>query len=57
MGRNGRKIGDYERIECNEAFAAQYLACEIGLGFSRDITNVNGSGIGLVCDSETDVLV
>jgi len=47
MDRTGRKVNDYERIECNEAFAAQYLACEFGLGFSREITNVNGSGIGL----------
>jgi acetyl-CoA C-acetyltransferase len=31
----------------NEAFAAQYLACEQGLGLDRDITNVNGSGVGL----------
>lgn len=49
MRRNGRKIGEYERVECNEAFAAQYLACEQGLGLNRDVTNVNGSGIGLVC--------
>jgi acetyl-CoA C-acetyltransferase len=34
-------------IECNEAFAAQYLACEKLLGFNRDIVNVNGSGIAL----------
>ena len=34
-------------IELNEAFAAQYLACEIELGLNRDITNVNGSGISL----------
>jgi len=47
MRRNGRKIGEYERVECNEAFAAQYLACEQGLGLNREITNVNGSGIGL----------
>jgi len=36
-------------IEINEAFAAQYLACEMGLGLTdkRDIINVNGSGISL----------
>ncbi len=34
-------------IELNEAFAAQYLACEKKLGINREITNVNGSGIGL----------
>eukprot|EP01004_Peranema_trichophorum_P007179 NODE_5967_length_944_cov_70.305725_g5379_i0.p1 GENE.NODE_5967_length_944_cov_70.305725_g5379_i0~~NODE_5967_length_944_cov_70.305725_g5379_i0.p1 ORF type:complete len:247 (+),score=67.86 NODE_5967_length_944_cov_70.305725_g5379_i0:63-803(+) len=47
MRRSGRKIADYERIEANEAFAAQYLACEKGLGWDRSIANVNGSGIGL----------
>ncbi len=34
-------------IELNEAFAAQYLACEKLLGLNREITNVNGSGIAL----------
>ena len=34
-------------IEVNEAFAAQYIACERELGLKREITNVNGSGIGL----------
>ena len=33
--------------ELNEAFAAQYLACEKALGLDRSITNVNGSGISL----------
>ena len=41
------KLGDFELIEVNEAFAAQYLGCEIELGLNREITNVNGSGIGL----------
>jgi acetyl-CoA C-acetyltransferase len=40
-------LDDFELIELNEAFAAQYLGCEIELGLKRDITNVNGSGIGL----------
>ncbi|MBN2232739.1 MAG: acetyl-CoA C-acyltransferase [Deltaproteobacteria bacterium] len=40
-------LDDYELIEVNEAFAAQYLACERDLGLNREITNVNGSGIGL----------
>jgi acetyl-CoA C-acetyltransferase len=30
-----------------EAFAAQYLGCEKELGLNREITNINGSGIGL----------
>lgn len=47
LRRKGRKIGDYELVEVNEAFASQYLACERLLGLNRDITNVNGSGIGL----------
>jgi acetyl-CoA C-acetyltransferase len=40
-------FSDFELIELNEAFAAQYIACERELGFSREIANVNGSGIGL----------
>jgi acetyl-CoA C-acetyltransferase len=47
LSRTGKKIGDYDRIEINEAFAAQYIACEKELGINRDITNVNGSGIGM----------
>lgn len=47
MKRSGLKIEDFERIEINEAFAAQYLACERELGLNREITNVHGSGIGL----------
>jgi len=31
----------------NEAFAAQYLACERILGIDREITNVNGGAIAL----------
>ena len=41
------KLDDFELIEINEAFAAQYIACERDIGFNREITNVNGSGIGL----------
>ncbi len=40
-------LDDFELIELNEAFAAQYIGCERELGINRDITNVNGSGIGL----------
>ncbi len=47
MQRSGLKIADFELIEVNEAFAAQYIACERELGLNRQITNVNGSGIGL----------
>lgn len=41
------KLDDFELIEVNEAFAAQYIGCEKELGLNREITNVNGSGIGL----------
>lgn len=47
MARSGLKLSDFELIELNEAFAAQYLGCEKELGMNREITNVNGSGIGL----------
>ncbi len=45
--KSGLKIEDFELIEINEAFAAQYLGCEKQLNLKRSITNVNGSGIGL----------
>lgn len=44
---SGLKLEDFELIEVNEAFAAQYLGVEKELGLNREITNVNGSGIGL----------
>jgi acetyl-CoA C-acetyltransferase len=47
LSRSGLKLEDFELIEVNEAFAAQYLGCEKELGLNREITNVNGSGIGL----------
>ncbi len=47
LERTGLKLEDLELIELNEAFAAQYLSCEKLLGLNREITNVNGSGIGL----------
>jgi len=47
MERSGLKLEDFELIELNEAFAAQYIGCEKELGLNREITNVNGSGIGL----------
>lgn len=47
LKKTGATLKDIELIEVNEAFAAQYLACEQGLGLNREITNVNGSGIGL----------
>jgi acetyl-CoA C-acetyltransferase len=47
LARSGLALSDFELIEVNEAFAAQYLGVEKELGLNRDITNVNGSGIGL----------
>lgn len=47
LDRSGLSLTDFELIEVNEAFAAQYIGCEKELGLNRDITNVNGSGIGL----------
>jgi len=38
---------DIGLIECNEAFAAQYVAVAQQLKWDIDICNVNGSGIGL----------
>jgi len=47
LKRSGMKIEDFELVEVNEAFAAQYIGCERELRLNREITNVNGSGIGL----------
>ncbi len=47
LGKSGLKLEDFELIEVNEAFASQYIGCEKELGLNREITNVNGSGIGL----------
>ena len=47
LKKAGMELKDIQLIELNEAFAAQYLACERKLGIDRNITNVNGSGISL----------
>ncbi len=47
VAKSGIAISDFDLIEVNEAFAAQYLGCEKELNLNREITNVNGSGIGL----------
>jgi acetyl-CoA C-acetyltransferase len=47
LKRAGMSLDQIQLIECNEAFAAQYLACEKELGWDRNIVNVNGSGISL----------
>jgi len=43
----GMKLEQIDRVEVNEAFAAQYLAVEKELGLNRDKTNVNGGAIAL----------
>jgi acetyl-CoA C-acetyltransferase len=45
--RAGIEVKDLDLVELNEAFAAQAYACIRELGLSRDIVNVNGSGISL----------
>lgn len=45
LERAGRKLGDVERIEINEAFAAVPLAVAKELGLPEDIINVEGGAI------------
>jgi acetyl-CoA C-acetyltransferase len=47
LAASGLAIDDFDLVELNEAFAAQYIGCERELGLDREKTNVNGSGIGL----------
>ena len=47
MKQGGRKIGDYDLIEANEAFASQALANGQGLGWDWDRVNVHGGAIAL----------
>src|SRR5881409_2145805 len=43
----GLTLEQMDRVEVNEAFAAQYLAVEKVMGLNRDKTNVNGGAIAL----------
>jgi acetyl-CoA C-acetyltransferase len=47
LEKNGLTIEDIDLFEINEAFAAQYLACEKLLGLDREKVNVNGGAIAL----------
>jgi acetyl-CoA acetyltransferase family protein len=47
MERSGHKVTDFDLVEVNEAFAAQYLAVEKELGLDRERTNVDGGAIAL----------
>jgi 3-oxoadipyl-CoA thiolase len=44
LARLGWSLGDCERIEINEAFAAQVLACTRALGLPDDAAHVNANG-------------
>jgi acetyl-CoA C-acetyltransferase len=41
------KLGDFDLVELNEAFAAQVLACDRELHFDREKLNVSGGAIAL----------
>lgn len=41
------QLKDLSLIEINEAFSAQYLACQQELGFDPEIGNVNGGAVAL----------
>ena len=43
----GLTLGDIDLVELNEAFAAQYIACEQDLGLDRLKVNVHGGAIAL----------
>jgi len=47
LEKAGLKLEDIDLIEINEAFAAQYLACEKDLKLDRATVNVNGGAIAL----------
>ncbi|HEX2093994.1 MAG TPA: acetyl-CoA C-acetyltransferase [Longimicrobiaceae bacterium] len=47
MKKAGTRIGDYDLIEANEAFAVQALADGAGLGWDWDRVNVNGGAVAL----------
>lgn len=47
LKRNNLELKDIDLFEINEAFAAQYLACEKLLGLDREKVNVNGGAIAL----------
>ena len=44
LARLGWSLADCDRVEINEAFAAQVLACTRALGFADDAAHVNANG-------------
>ncbi|GAA3859539.1 acetyl-CoA C-acyltransferase family protein [Celeribacter arenosi] len=47
LARTGLGVGDFDVIESNEAFAAQALAVNAGLGLDPAVVNPNGGAIAL----------
>lgn len=47
LAKAGLKQDDIDLFEINEAFAAQYLACEKELNLPREKVNINGGAIAL----------
>ena len=47
LARAGLSLDQMDRIEVNEAFAAQYLAVEKELGLDRSRTNVEGGAVAI----------
>lgn len=47
LKKAGMSLSQMDIIEINEAFAAQYLACEKELGLDRSKTNANGGAIAV----------
>lgn len=45
LARAGWSVGDVQRVEINEAFAAIALACLREIGFAEDMVNVEGGAI------------
>ncbi|HJM39050.1 MAG TPA: acetyl-CoA C-acetyltransferase [Planctomycetota bacterium] len=45
--KGGVAVSDVDYFEINEAFSAQYLACEKALGLNRDQCNVNGGAVAI----------
>ena len=47
LARGGLTLGDVDRVEINEAFAAQFLACAKELDLDMNKTNLHGGAISL----------
>ena len=47
LTRAGMTVEQIDLFEINEAFSAQYLACEKALGLNRDKVNVNGGAVAI----------